>query len=147
MMYIDMISQLLISEWIWGLTWVFYHNFINVLIVLLLLKLFLGIRMVSAVWLSCCAQLITFLFFNIFVIGVLVLGFEFEYDAFQGWVYIPDKFYATFFLGLIYAFLQSLFFLLVNRYYKLHLSWVFVIVLISNSLTALLINLFLPAQL
>lgn len=147
MMYINMISQLLISEWIWGIAWVFYHNFINILFMIFLLKLFLGIRMVSAVLLSCCAQLTTFLFFNVFVIGVFVLGFGFEYDVLKEWVYIPDKFYATFFLGLIYALLQSFFFLLINKYYKLHLSWVFVIVLISNSLTALLINLFLPAQL
>lgn len=143
MIYAGKIAQLLISEWIWSLTWGFYHNFINILFMLFLLKLFLGIRIIPAVLLSCCSQLTAFLFFNLFVISILVLGFGIEYDVITGWSSIPNQFYASFYLGLIYAVLQNLFFLLLNTYYKVHLSWVFIITLISNSLTVLLLNLIL----
>jgi len=147
MIYTGILSQLLISEWIWGLTWGFYHNFINILFMLFLFKLFLGIRIVPAVLLSFCSQLMAFLLFNLFVGGILVFCFGIEYDTLKGWLYIPNQFYASFFLGLIYAFLQSLFFWIFSRYYTLHLSWVFVITLISNSLTVLLVNLLLPVNL
>lgn len=140
-MYTGFIAQLLISEWIWSLTRGFSHNFINILFMLFLFKLFLGIRMVPAVLLSFSSQLAAFLFFNLFVITVLILGFGIQYDATQGWSYIPDTFYASFFLGFIYAILQTGFFWIINKYYKIHVSWALVIALISNCLTVLLLNL------
>jgi len=141
MYYAGKLGQLLISEWIWGLTWGFYHNFINILFMLFLLKLFLGIRIIPAVLLSCCSQVAAFFLFNFFVIGVLIYGFGIEYDVSKGWTYIPDQFYASFFLGFIYAILQTGFFWFINKFYKIHLSWALVIALISNCLTVLLLNL------
>ena len=143
-MYAGIIAQILISEWIWGLTWVLYYNLINILFMILLLKFFLGIRIVPAVLISCSAQLAAFLFFNLFVIGILVFGFGIEYDVSKGWDYIPSPFYASFILGIIYATLQCVFFWIFNKYYKLNVSWACAIAFLSNSLTVLLINLFPP---
>ncbi len=147
MKYLIVLSQLFISEWIWGLTWGLYHNVINILFMLSLLKLFLGIPIVSAVLIAFSAQLAAFMLFNLFVISILILGFGIEFDVLQGWSYVPDQFYAIFFLGLIFVLLQGLFFFVFNSYLKLRLSLVFVIIIISNALTVLTLNLMLPSHL
>jgi len=144
---LTLLSQLFISEWIWGLTWGFYHNIINILFMILFMKFFLRTSIVSAVLIACSAQLAAFMFFNVFVISILILGFGIEYDVVKGWTYIPNQFYASFFLGLIFALIQSLFFFIFNKYLKLQLSWVFVIVIISNALTILTLNMMLPENL
>jgi len=135
-----LLGQLLVSEWIWSITWGFYHSFINVLIMLVLFKLFLGIRIVPAVLLSFFSQLTSFLFFNLFVIVVLIFGFGIEFSLDVGWPYIPDQFYATLYLGLIYALLQTGFFVILNHYYKVHVSWVIALTFMSNCLTTLFLN-------
>jgi len=142
MNYVCQYGQLLISIWIWTLTSGGYHLFINSFIMTLLFKFFLKSRLIPSILLSASSQLAAFLFFNFFVIVILNLCFGITYNIEQPWAYIPSYFSISLYLGLVYTILQNIFFVIINRYYKLHLSWVFLITFISNILTVTLIHLF-----
>lgn len=138
-MFFAMIGQFFISEWLWSVTWGISHNIINILLMLFLCKFFLRIPIISAVLLSFFAQLFAFSLYTAFVVGVLMFVFGLEYDVTASSMLLPGPLYACLFLGVIYAFLQMIFFFLIRFYYKIPCIRISVMSLISNLLTALLV--------
>ena len=140
MINLNIIENFILSEWIWSVTWGIYHIPCNIVIMIILLKFFLRINMVSAVFLSIGAQLFsTFIFTVITLITMLLIGKGGTPESFS---YIPNPIHAFVYLGLVYAFLQAIFFELFGQRHAIRLSWMVVIAIISNNLTALFMYLF-----
>ena len=128
-------AHFFLSEWIWAVTWDTYHIPYNIIITLILLKFFLRINMVPAVFMAVGSQLFAFLVLTLCTVGAMyMIGIGGGPDSFA---YVPRPFYATLFLGLIYAVLQILFFACIKKYFRVPLSTIAVIVFISNNLTVL----------
>jgi hypothetical protein len=128
-------AHFFLSEWIWSVTWDVYHVPFNIIITLILLKFFLRINMVRAVCLAIFSQLFAFLVLSICAMGAMyIIGIGGGPDSFM---VVPKPLYATVFLGLLYALLQTIFFMCIYFRHKIPLSYLAVIVLISNNLTVL----------
>lgn len=128
-------AHFFLSEWIWSVTWDTYHIPFNIIITLILLKFFLRINMVPAVCMAIFSQ-----FFAFFILSLCTLGAMYLIGAGGGpdsFAYVPRPLYATLFLGLVYAVLQILFFTCTKSHYRVPLSTIAVIVIISNNLTVL----------
>ena len=129
-------AHFFLSEWIWSVTWDTYHIPFNIILTLILLKFFLRINMVPAVFMAILSQFFAFLMLSLCGLGAMYLiGVGGGPDSFA---YVPRPLYATLFLGLVYAALQILFFACTKSHYKVPLSTISVIVIISNNLTVLL---------
>jgi len=140
MAILNTIGHFFLSEWIWSVTWGFYHIPCNIIIMIILFKFFLRINMVSAVFTAITAQLFAFVIFTLVTLGImLLLG---QGGGPESFLYVPNTMPAFFYLGLIYAFLQSIFFDLISHRHAIHLSWFIVIAIISNNLTVLITYLF-----
>ena len=96
--------------------------------------------MVSAVFLSIGAQLFSTVALTIItVITMLLLG---KGGGPETYTHIPTPIHAFIYLGLIYAALQTIFFIIFAQKHTVKLSWMIAIALISNNLTVLLNYLF-----
>ncbi len=143
-MVFNMIGNFILSEWIWSVTWGIYHIPWNIIIMIILLKFFLRINMVSAVFLSIGAQLFATAALTIITVGtMLLLG---KGGGPENYVNTPTPIHAFISLGLIYAVLQSIFFTMFGRTHAIKLSWMIVIAIISNNLTVLLNYLFMTIE-
>jgi len=139
-MVFNMIGNFILSEWIWSVTWGIYHIPCNIIIMIILLKFFLRLNMVAAVFLSIGAQLFSVAALTIVTIGtMLVLG---KGGGPETYANTPTPIHAFVCLGLIYAILQSIFFVFIAQRQAMHLSWLVAITFISNNLTVLFIYLF-----
>jgi hypothetical protein len=129
-------AHFILSEWIWGATWDTYHVVFNSVIMILLLKFFLNIDMVRAVFVSIMSQLFAFFLLTICAfIALYSIGPLLGPDSFM---VVPKPLYATLALGLMYAFFQIMFFMLGQRWIKISVPSLIVITLISNNLTVLI---------
>jgi len=129
-------AHFILSEWIWSVKWDTYHVPFNIVIMLLLLKFFLNIDMVPAVFISITSQLFAFLSLSICtLIALYSIGPIVGPDSFM---IVPKPLYATLALGLLYAFFQILFFLCAKRWIKVSIPSLIVITFISNNLTVLI---------
>lgn len=125
-----------ISEWIWGITWDMYHIPFNIVVSITLFKFFLKIPMVHAVFMSLCAHAAAFVIFSVLTFSSMYLvGPGGSPESFAC---VPTPLYATVGLGLIYAFLQMLFYVVTKHYYKVSLSLILMLTFISNNLTVLI---------
>lgn len=128
-------AHFFLSEWIWSVTWDTYHIPFNIIITLVLLKFFLRVNMVPAVFMAIISQFFAFFMLSLCTFGAMYLiGVGGGPDSFA---YVPQPLYATLFLGLLYATLQIIFFACTKSHYRVPLSAIAVIVIISNNLTVL----------
>lgn len=128
-------AHFFLSEWIWSVTWDTYHIPFNIVITLLLLKFFLRINMVPAVFMAITSQVFAFFMLTMVAFGAMyVIGAGGGPDSFA---YVPRPLYATVFLGLLYALLQIVFFACTRFWFRVPLPTIAVIVFISNNLTVL----------
>lgn len=134
------IGNFILSEWIWSVTRGIYHIPWNIIIMIILLKFFLRINMVSTVFLSIGAQLFSTIALTIITLGtMLLLG---KGSGPESYTHIPTPIHAFIYLGIIYAALQTIFFTIFAQKHAVRLSWMIVIAMISNNLTVLLNYLF-----
>lgn len=129
------LAHFFLSEWIWSVTWDTYHVPFNIIITIILLKFFLRINMVRAVCMAIFSQFFAFFVLSVCtLVAMFLIGLGGGPDSFM---VVPRPLYATLFLGLLYAVLQIIFFACTQSRYKVPLSTIAVIVVISNNLTVL----------
>lgn len=136
-------AQFLISEWLWSFTFAFYHPLINILIMIVLLVWLAQQRIIPAVLCAVSSQLCAILLFAALVHLFLdvTLGISFEG---YGQMVMIHPLAACFLLGMMYTGLQILFFYILTFFYRLPLSQFSFIVLLSNTISALIVFKFLP---
>jgi hypothetical protein len=140
MEWVTTAGQFLLSQWLWNVTWGWYHVPVNVFVMLLLLKFFGYLRIMPAVLIAFFAQIFSFIALTIIVfLGPIVsMGLEFKlYDCYTAPALNPLA--VSLYLGAIYCVLHIIFFLIVNSFYSLNMRLVTLIALVGNTITALLV--------
>lgn len=131
------ITNFLISEWIWALSWGSYQMSISLFLMVLLMRVSMRVGWLRALLLSFVAQLFCFVVFSLFVFGFLVTIFNVTYSPS---VDIQERTYtvlkASLSLGLIFTFLQILFFRILSKVYHTHYYQIISVVFISNMIAA-----------
>jgi len=140
MVWITSAADFLLSEWLWNVTWGWYHVPINIFMMLFLLKFFGRMRIMPSVFFSVLCQLFSFLVLSLVVIlgPIYLLSLQFvPYDCYAHEVSHPLLICLS--LGAIYFVLHSLFFALTNLFYTINMRLVILIALVANGLSALLV--------
>lgn len=135
-MLIAQSAHFFLSEWIWSLTWGSSVIPFNIVIMIFLLKFFLRINMVSAVFMALCSQLCAFVVLTaVMLLSIWYIGPGSGPDSF---VYVPRPLCAFLFLGLLYTIFQSIFFVATKKRYHVSTTTLLVIVFMSNQLSVFL---------
>ncbi len=135
----------LIDQWLWSVTWGIYHVPIAAVLMAFCGRFFLRLNTIAAVFISVGSMVVSFLLYSVFVAGFLVclLGYGYQ-EQLQGQGLVSDPLYACLYSGLIYTFLQTVFFCGVNRYYPISISRMAVAACIVNLVAAGLVYLVVP---
>lgn len=140
MTWVTSAANFLLAEWLWNVTWGWYHIPVNVFVMLFLLKFFGHMRIMPAVLFSVFSQLFSFVLFSAIVIAgpMYLFGLTFTpYDCYAQEVAHPI--FSCLFLGLIYFVFHAFFFFLVSFYFKTNLRLIILISFVANMVTALLV--------
>ena len=140
MSWLTSAADFLLSEWLWNVTWGWYHVPVNLFMMLFLLKFFGRLRIMPAVLLSVFSQIFSFLMFSASVIiwPMYILGIKFvPYDCYAHEAAHPLLICLS--LGAIYFVFHILFFMLVSPFYKLNMRLLVLIALVGNGLSAFLV--------
>lgn len=140
MAWITSAANFLLSEWLWNVTWGWYHIPVNVFMMLFLLKFFGRMRIMPAVLCSVFSQVFSFFLFSAVVIAgpIYLMGIQFvPYDCYTQEAMHPI--FSCLFLGVIYFVFHTLFFVMVSWFFKINVRQMILISLVANLLTALLV--------
>lgn len=140
MSWVTTAANFLLSEWLWNVTWGWYHIPVNIFMMLFLLKFFGRMRIMPAVLMAVFSQLFSFLVLSAVVVVVPVYLLSLQFIPYDCYVQQPMHTLAICLsLGALYFVLHTLFFILVNLFYSLNLRLLTLIALVSNGLSALLV--------
>ena len=139
----NVIISFLLNEWLWSITWALYHAPMAFIIMFVLFVFWEGFSCVFSMSLSLVAHLLSF--------GIVAGGIGlFVFWATAG---IPgdilsshsiNAWWSSLYLGIMYAIIQSIFFIFVSRIYSLHLYRMIIVAFASNLATSVLIYKLLP---
>jgi H+/Cl- antiporter ClcA len=133
MSFIADLNQWLLAEWIWSMTWGLYHIPITIISMLVMMRIYLKLSIKSAMVLALGSSLFAVMVYTVYVSGFLIYFLGLTTD----WVAEPLP--AALYLGIIYGFLQSVFFWFLMLWRPINLrSYIFVVVL-SNIVAALIV--------
>lgn len=133
-------ANFLLSQWLWNVTWGWYHIPVNIFVMMILLKFFGYLRIMPAVLLAFFSQIFSFIVLTAVVLlgPVFCMGLQFQfYDCYA--VQALNPLTISLSLGALYFVFQVLFFVIVNAFYSLNLRLLTLIALVGNFITALLV--------
>ncbi len=137
-------ADFFLSEWLWSVTWGMYHIPINIFIMFLLTKLTVHYGSRSTLALTVSANIFGLVAFTVLVGSIIIFVVGLNYlpseSAYSGEY---SSFVASLFLGIFYALLQSFFFYLINKRYRIQLLHMIAIAMLSNIMTAQVVYLLL----
>jgi len=81
MNFLTTLGNVLLSEWLWSITWGIYHVPIAIVVMMFLLKRNTNLRMVPAVLLSVSSNLFSFALYTLAIVGGLIFALGFEYSS------------------------------------------------------------------
>ena len=139
MVWITSAANFLLSEWLWSVTWGWYHVPVNIFMMICLLKLFGRMRIVPSIIISVLCQFFSFLLLTlvVFLVPIYLLNVQFvSHDCYANEIFNP--LFICLFLGAIYFVLHVLFFALTNLAYTINMRLVVLIAFVANVLSALL---------
>ena len=146
-MSISAIAYFFLDTWLWGMTWGLYHIPVNIIVMLLLLKFVGKIKFMPSILMAVFSKLFasilyaTLILFLVYVIKLPVV----QPTSFDAAVHI-NVLLASISLGIMYSAFQSLFFIVLNKFYPVDTRFTTMIVLVSNTITALIIYKFLEIE-
>lgn len=137
----------LISQFIWAMTFGFYHVFFSMVAMFLLLKLWERLPWLTSFLLTFFAHVISVgLLILVAKIGLIDLA-HYVYDVNSPVIPAYTPWIASMSLGVTYAIIQAMFFLILSlRYPSLHKARMVLIVLISNAMASVLVYKLLPTS-
>ena len=132
------IEYFFVSTWLWGMTWGIYHIPVNVFIMIALLKFVGGFKLIPSILITFFSKVFSLLlYFLIVVFFVFIFKFQFVIPK-NSDLQLINVLRECIFLGIIYSVFQSIFFLIVNKFYKLDVRFMLVVSFASNVISALL---------
>lgn len=134
------IGDFLLSEWLWSITWDWYHVPVTIVISCILFKLALRLNIIPAVLIAVMANIYSFIVFSLFSFIFLYYFFGVSFTPEQTSAMVAAPLHACIYLGLIYAIIQMSAFALVKIWYKINYWEMVSLAFLSNLLAALLIN-------
>ena len=140
MSWLTSVADFLLSEWLWNMTWGWYHVPVNLFMMLFLLKFFGGMRIMPAVLMSVFSQLFSFVLLSVLVIIGPIYMFDLcfvPYDCYTQSMMHPLSICLS--LGGIYFVLHVFFFCLLHLFYNVNIRQIVLISLVGNGLSALLV--------
>ncbi len=129
-MIMSTVSNFFLSEWLWSVTFDWYHIPIAILFMCIVFRFALRIGIIPAVLITFFAHLYGFAVFSLFVVGVLSYLLNVTYNAAS--YAMPTPLLASLYLGFIYTILESSFFLIVSRWYTLRVIPMVIVTLLCN---------------
>jgi len=144
---ISAIAYFFLDTWIWGMTWGMYHIPVNIIVMPLLLKFVGKIKFMPSILMAVFSTLFAsilyavLILFLVYVIKLPVI----QPASFDAAVHI-NVLLASISLGIMYSVFQSLFFIMLNKFYPVDTRFTTMIVLVSNTITALIIYKFLEIE-
>jgi len=141
-------AYFLLSEWLWNVSWGWYHIPVNVVLLYLFFMWAARLKSMPSLLLCFSSHLFAFGLYSLIVVGGLIYGMHLEYtpQAMQT-AYDTGVLEAAIGLAIIYAVLQGFFFFVIKKRYKLRIRPILTATLLSNLLSALCVYLLLPARL
>lgn len=140
MAWLDASADFLLSEWLWNVTWGWYHVPVNVFMMIFLLKFFGQMRIMPAVLNAFFAQVFSFLVFTIIVIAWPIYFLDLKFVPFDCYAHtMIHPLLVCLSLGAIYFVFHTIFFILISLIFKINLRLVVLISLVGNGLSALLV--------
>lgn len=142
------IGNFFIDQWLWNITWDWYHIPIDILFMVIFFKFFLRLNIVASVLIALSSTITAFVVYTGFVIGVLMYLFNFRYhEVFQSYTMVADPLHACLYVGIIYTILQSIFISVLHNYYPVPRIKMIIVISISNLLTVGMVYLVVPHSL
>ena len=133
-------GDFLLGQWLWSVTWDWYHIPINIVLMCLAFNWILRLTIIPSAFLAILANLYAFIVYFALVVGGLMYLLNFSYDPYTASPYTAsDPLHACIYLGLIYTILQATFFLLIQTRYKINIPVTLALTLICNVLTAFIV--------
>lgn len=145
---ITRIGNFLIDQWLWQITWDWYHALVLLLCMTLLFRFVLRINSIAAVLLSLSSIVATIATYTMFVVGILMYVLRFSYhELVIDQAMVADPLQACIYLGIVYTVLQTLYFAILNRYYRIPWQRMAIITVLCNALASAITYLMLPSPL
>lgn len=134
------IGDFLLTSWIWNITFDIYHPLVTGIVMFFLLRLVMHRRRLESFFISGMIQLCTFgLFTAKVVFGIITfLGWQYEPLHTEQAVTMLHTLIPSLYVGLVYALLQSLFFILGRCVWRYNLKKFLMMTWVSNFCGALI---------
>ncbi len=143
-MSISTIAYFFLNTGLWAMTWGRYHIPVNIIVMLILLKFVGKFKFMPSILMAFFSKVFAS---ALYIVCILFLVFVIKLQ------FIPPEnldagahinvLLASISLGMIYSIFQSLFFIIINKFYPLNARFTTMIVFVSNTITALIIYKFL----
>lgn len=133
------INDFLLSEWLWSITWDWYHVPISIVIMFVLFNIALRINIVPAVFIALSANIYSFLVYTLLSFGVLHYFLAVPVAEPASFTHI-EPLQACIYLGLIYTAIQISFFMLLKRWHNINVWHMVSMSALGNLLTALIVH-------
>lgn len=133
---LNTVGDLLLSEWLWSMTFAWSYVFVVFLTSWFFLRHMMGFSLFRAGVLSLVLNIVSFVVYSVVVVGLFMHGLQ--------WWYVPQEyqaagpFLANSYLAGIYFCLHGLFFCGVYRFTGLPISRLLLVALLSNGLAAVI---------
>lgn len=139
------IGNFLIDQWLWNVTWDWYHIPISVFVLTVFFKFFLRINVIASVLIALSSAVSSFITYTLFVVGGLIYLLNFRYEeVLQGKAMVADPLHACLYVGIIYTVLQAVFFVILNKYYPVQWGKMITAAFVANMVAAGLVYLVAP---
>ncbi|MDZ4130303.1 MAG: hypothetical protein U1E02_39975 [Hydrogenophaga sp.] len=127
------LNQWLLAEWLWSMTWGFYHVPLATLSMVFLFHFYMKMSVRVATWQAIKASFFALVVYTLYVPVFLIYWLGLATD------WVADPMPASLYLGFIYGALQSSFFWLQSTWSPINMRRVLVVVALSNFAAALVI--------
>lgn len=142
---LEHMGAFLIDQWLWNVTWDWYHIPLSIFLLAVFFKFFLRLNVIASVLIAVSSTISSFIVYTFFAVGGLIYLFNFNYqEALQGKAVVADSLHACMYVGMIYTLLQAVFFVVLNKYYSIKLPKMIVAAFIANMIAAVLVYLVVP---
>ncbi len=140
------VIDFILDMWLWNMTWGWYQVSLAFIFMWIFIVFMGRMKSGTALLLILGSYVAAFSVYSLFVVGVLMYWLQWEWVVDTASAYVPiNVLIASLYLGAIYTFLQSLFFIMLKKKYCIMLPMIFIVTIVSNSLAALLATYFIYA--
>ncbi len=134
-------ARFFVDELLWMLSWGWYQLIFGIIFMWSLHMMIRRMKTVSALVLTISSYAFSMFVYVMCVAGIFINYFQWEFIA-ERTPQVYNPLYASFFLGLIYSFLQLLFYFLLSFWRNTPVVRLFIISLLSNIAAALIASCF-----